>query len=321
VVGIFRRWFTSNPAAIKLMRKNRSESYMGPQQIDLGKTADIGNRPIDAQMEDGLGKLTPFLRTFAVSLTHNRDMAADLAQETLTKAWRSRHSFIPGSNLKAWLFTILRNEFSSQQRRAWRQVAWDENLGNNIPGHTDGQYWAVELSDMAGAMQTLPNTQREALVLVGAAGFSYEEVAKHTKVAVGTVKSRVARGRQALKDILGGPKSLPMKSRLAQGDAINGILSQFREMIETNAGGGPTPARCTTSLAAPKQAYLNRLHSRFLARGASCRELSDAGRKRRDLRLKANSLSDLGANVGRVQGRWERHKGRAPDIALSAASA
>lgn len=213
---------------------------MGPQEIDRVEKVEIGNQQIDAQMEAGLGNLTPFLRAFATSLTHNRDMAADLTQETLAKAWRSRHSFIPGSNLKAWLFTILRNEFSSQQRRAWRQIRWDEDLGNNIPGHADGQYWAVELSDMAGAMQALPNTQREALILVGAAGFTYEEVAEHTKVAVGTVKSRVARGRQTLKEILGEPKSLPKKWRPAQGDAISGILSQLSKIVGINAGRGGT---------------------------------------------------------------------------------
>src|ERR1043165_3734103 len=80
------------------------------------------------EFEAGLVKLMPFLRAFAKTLSREREAAEDLGQEALSKAWRSRGSFTAGSNLKAWLFTILRNEFYSQQRRAWRQMPWDEGF-------------------------------------------------------------------------------------------------------------------------------------------------------------------------------------------------
>src|SRR5882762_256094 len=129
----------------------------------------------DVELEAGLRKLMPFLRAFAHSLSGNRELAEDLAQNALMKVWRSRSSFTPGSNLKAWVFAILRNEFFSHQRRAWRQAPWDAESAEAIPAALDEQHWAVELSDAACAMKALPDPQREALMLVGVGGFSYEE--------------------------------------------------------------------------------------------------------------------------------------------------
>ena len=83
--------------------------------------------------------LIPFLRAFARSLTGNQESADDLAQETLVKAWQSRATFIPGTNLKAWLFTILRNQFYSDRRRAWRQAPWDQDAAERIPGGGEDQ--------------------------------------------------------------------------------------------------------------------------------------------------------------------------------------
>src|SRR6201986_2193022 len=141
--------------------------------------------------------LVPFLRAFARSLTGNPEAADDLAQETLVKAWQSRASFIPGTNLKAWLFTILRNQFYSDRRRAWRQAPWDQEAAERIPGGGEDQLFAAQLSDTARALRVLSDEQREALILVGAGGFSYEDAAAICKCAVGTVKSRVARARQS----------------------------------------------------------------------------------------------------------------------------
>src|ERR1700677_3223950 len=95
--------------------------------------------------------LVPFLRAFARSLTGNQEAADDLTQETMNKAWQSRSSFIPGTNLKAWLFTILRNQFYSDRRRAWRQAPWDQDAAERIPGASEEQSWAAELSDTARA--------------------------------------------------------------------------------------------------------------------------------------------------------------------------
>jgi len=175
---------------------------MALQDIEPNTKLPINDLEADTAFEADLINLRPFLRAFAVSLSGKWHLADDLAQETLTKAWRSRRSFVPGSNLKAWLFTILRNEYYSQQRRAWRQADWDQDWAEAMPAVSDQQDWAVELSDTASAMEALPDEQRKALLLVGAAGLSYEEAAKHTTMALGTMKSRVARARRALKKIL-----------------------------------------------------------------------------------------------------------------------
>ena len=151
---------------------------------------------------DGLLGAIPSLRAFAFSLTGQADRADDLVQETLTKAWGHQKSFQPGTNLKAWLYTILRNEFYSQMRKKKREVqdvdgVYASRLAvhPSQPGHAD-------LGDMSAAMSQLPEDQREALVLVAAFGFSYEEAAEICSVAVGTIKSRVNRARTRLAEIL-----------------------------------------------------------------------------------------------------------------------
>ena len=171
--------------------------------------------------------LVPFLRAFARSLTGNPEAADDLAQETLVKAWQNRSSFIPGTNLKAWLFTILRNQFYSDRRRAWRQAPWDQEAAEAIPGASGGQFHAADLSDTVRALGRLSDEQREALILVGAGGFSYEDAAAICKCAIGTVKSRVARARKTLIDILDGGERLDDTARPAEGDAAREIMAQL----------------------------------------------------------------------------------------------
>ena len=139
--------------------------------------------------------LIPQLRAFARSLCNHRELAEDMAQGTLVKAWQAHTAFRPGTNLRAWLFTILRNEFYTYRRRSWRQSHWDEIKGGRIATPAEPQHWALELSDATRGLHELPDGQRESLILVAAAGFSYEEAAEICGVPVGTVKSRVARGR------------------------------------------------------------------------------------------------------------------------------
>ncbi len=169
----------------------------------------------------------PFLRAFARSLSGNRELAEDLAQDTLAKVWRSRRSFTPGTNLKAWVFAILRNEFYSHQRRAWRQAPWDPELAEAIPAATDQQNWAVELSETACAMQALPEAQRKALMLVGVGGFSYDDTAALMSCSTVSMKSRVARARKALSDVLESRRPLPTHARPANGSAISEFLAQL----------------------------------------------------------------------------------------------
>lgn len=145
----------------------------------------------------------PSLRAFAMSLAGRPDRADDLVQETVMRAWAKRDAFTLGTNMNAWLFTILRNLFYSQMRKRRREVQdVDGTLSSKVgvaPSH-DGR---MDLADFRRALDLLPHAQREALLLIGAAGFSYEEAAQICGCAVGTVKSRVSRARTRLQEILG----------------------------------------------------------------------------------------------------------------------
>ena len=200
-------------------------------------SAQNGSNFDAAAFKDELLALVPFLRAFARSLSGRTEGADDLAQETLVKAWQSRESFVAGTNMKAWLFTILRNQFYSERRRAWRQTPWDADAAERVAGNNGGQAWAAELSDMARALSVLPPEQREALILVGAGGFAYEEAAKISHCAVGTVKSRVARARKALLALLDGEQKLPTSERPTQGDAAREIMAQLDRLAPDDGHG------------------------------------------------------------------------------------
>lgn len=161
------------------------------------------NGSSDAGLRDELIAAIPSLRAFGVSLCGQPALADDLVQETLVKAWCNLGSFTVGTNLKAWLFTILRNVYFSELRKRKREVedadgAFSRHL--SVHGEQNGH---MDFEDFRAALSQLPADQREALVLVGASGFSYEEAAEIAGCAVGTVKSRVNRGRRRLADLLG----------------------------------------------------------------------------------------------------------------------
>ncbi|MEN3791499.1 sigma-70 family RNA polymerase sigma factor [Fulvimarina sp. MAC3] len=144
----------------------------------------------------------PNLRAFAASLAGSFDRADDLVQETLVKAWDKQHTFQPGTNLKAWLFTILRNEFYTQMRKKGREVQDVDGIhAMQLAGHPE-QQGHLDLQDFRKALDMLPDDQREALILIGASGFSYEEAADICHCAVGTIKSRVSRARTRIGQIL-----------------------------------------------------------------------------------------------------------------------
>jgi RNA polymerase sigma-70 factor, ECF subfamily len=147
-------------------------------------------------------RLIPNLRAFAVSLCGDIERADDLVQETLLKAWNHIDSFQEGTNLRAWMFTILRNTYFSDCRRRRREVEDDGSKAAELAVHP-GQQGYLDMQDFRRALAVLPPDQREALVLVGAAGFSYEEAAKISNCAVGTIKSRVNRARAKLTEMLG----------------------------------------------------------------------------------------------------------------------
>lgn len=164
-----------------------------------GESAGKGS----AKIKDELLVLIPNLRAFAISLCGNHERADDLVQETLLKAWGHLDSFQEGTNLRAWLFTILRNSYFSEMRKRRREV--EDSDGTKAAGLSvaPAQQGHVDMQDFRRALDLLPPDQREALVLVGAAGMSYEEAAAIAHCAVGTIKSRVNRARIKLAGLLG----------------------------------------------------------------------------------------------------------------------
>ena len=159
-------------------------------------------RDVSPGLRDALVAQIGSLRAFAVSLCRDRDRADDLVQETLFKAWNHIDSFKEGTNLKAWLFTILRNTYFSERRKRKREVEdADGKYAARLAGAPE-QHGHMDMKDFHAALTQLPADQREALVLVGAAGFSYEEAAEISDCAVGTIKSRVNRARSRLADML-----------------------------------------------------------------------------------------------------------------------
>lgn len=145
-----------------------------------------------------LAELTPHLRAFAHSLCKDPVEADDLAQESLIKAWKARNSFRPGSNMKAWVFQILRNHFYSERRKLWRRSESSTEIVENMLPIGESQSSAMDLVDLKAALGKLPHDQREAVILVGAGGFSYHEAAEICGCPLGTIKSRVNRARAAL---------------------------------------------------------------------------------------------------------------------------
>src|ERR1700747_1605302 len=144
----------------------------------------------------------PHLRAFAISLCGNRDRADDFVQETLLRALANINTFRPGTNLHAWLFTILRNLVRSDYRKRRREI--EDTDGGYLDGlkSPPEQHSRMELEEVRAALTKLPSSQREVLLLVGASGFTYEQAAAICEISVGTVKSRISRARRRLVGVL-----------------------------------------------------------------------------------------------------------------------
>src|ERR1700755_782514 len=167
-------------------------------------------------VRDAMLAAVPSLRAFAISLCGNVDRADDLVQETLLRAMANIDSFQPGTNMSAWLFTILRNLFRSEYRKRRREGEDTARTSAESLKSPPEQHSRVEFDEFRVALAKLPSDQREALILVGASGFSYEEAAAICECAVGTIKSRVNRARNRLAGMLAvsggedlGPDSMP----------------------------------------------------------------------------------------------------------------
>ena len=184
----------------------------------------------EAAFKRELVGLIPHLRAFARTLCGDPAAADDLAQDAMMKAWDARTSFQPGTNMKAWTFMILRNQFYSEKRRSWRQTQLDQESAERTLVAADDPAAPIALDELRQALSSLPDEQREALILVGAGGFAYEEAAEICGCAVWTVKSRVSRARRALHTILesgaytrdGSPAAEAMSSILADAERLSG---------------------------------------------------------------------------------------------------
>ena len=153
-------------------------------------------------VRDQLLAAIPSLRAFAATLSNRPDRVDDLVQETLVKAWANLHRFTEGTSMRAWLFTILRNAFYSDFRKRRREVEDADGAMAARLATLPGQVSHMDLQDFRSALGRLPPDQREALILVGASGFSYEEAAEICGCAIGTVKSRLNRARHGLARLL-----------------------------------------------------------------------------------------------------------------------
>jgi RNA polymerase sigma-70 factor (ECF subfamily) len=159
-------------------------------------------RPLPPALRSEILAIVPRLRAFAVSLTASPDRADDLVQETMVRALTHIGQFQPGTNLRAWLFTILRNQFNSEYRqRRWTIEDVDGIYVDSLKTVPQQSSW-LELQELRIALTKLPPEQREAVVLVGASGMTYEEAALICGCAIGTIKSRVNRGRNRLAELL-----------------------------------------------------------------------------------------------------------------------
>jgi RNA polymerase sigma-70 factor, ECF subfamily len=157
---------------------------------------------MEPTVRDAMLAAIPKVRAVAMSLSHNPDRADDLVQETLVRAIANINSFQAGTNMVGWLITILRNQFRSEWRRRRYEVqdvdgCYAESLETPAKQHS-----RVEFEDFRLALAKLPDDQRETLILVVAAGFSYDEAAAICECAVGTIKSRVNRARTRLAELL-----------------------------------------------------------------------------------------------------------------------
>ena len=167
----------------------------------------------------------PKLRAFAISLCGRSATADDLVQETLLRAWAGMGAFVPGSNLIAWLYTILRNEFYSEFRKRRREVADVEGQYAARLASMPAQDGHIAFLEFRAAFGKLAPGHREALILIGASGLSYDEAAQVCGCAVGTMKSRVSRARGRLADLLNEPPGVPVGGNPAWEAATGAALS------------------------------------------------------------------------------------------------
>src|SRR3954454_22646277 len=176
--------------------RNRIEVSSGLRKTNVAPSG------ISSEVREAMLAALPSLRAFAMSLAHSPDHADDLVQDAIVRALANIEKFEPGTNMSAWLFTILRNLFYSKHRRAKHEVA---DPGGSYAGQlrtAPDQGARCDFQDLRKALARLSPENRETLILIAAEGMSYEEAAQVCGVAIGTIKSRVHRGRMRLAELL-----------------------------------------------------------------------------------------------------------------------
>lgn len=210
---------------------------MGAETVAATRDADSPDVP---HPRDQLINHLSSLRAFAISLTGSTSAADDLVQDTIVKAWTHIDKFQIGTNLQAWLFTILRNTFYSDRRRHRREVPDPDGLHAaalfELPEH-DGK---LAFRDFHRAFLQLSAEHREVLILVGASGFSTEQTAEMIGIAVGTVKSRTSRARKRLAELMGLETGEDL--RLPGDPAIMGNANAARAAADTLRAAKPSVA-------------------------------------------------------------------------------
>lgn len=201
------------------------------EQTESKKKCDCGAPLTDAQFHQELVAAIPHLRAFARTLCGNRDRADDLAQETLMKAWAARQRYTAGTSFRAWTFTILRHHYFGQLRRERFCGDYDEATAERVLNRHGDQEVRLEATDVLRALETLPIAQREVLILMAVGSISYEEIAQICGVAIGTVKSRIARARAALSAVL--ENGILPDSRhdfVLEGEVLDAFIAKFKTL-------------------------------------------------------------------------------------------
>jgi RNA polymerase sigma-70 factor (ECF subfamily) len=186
----------------------------------------------DAEFHRELTGVIKHLRAFARSLCGCRDRADDLAQETLLKAWAARDRYVAGTSFRAWTFTILRNHYFGQLRRERFTGAYDEGVAERVLQSAGNQESMVEATDVLRAMATLPDAQREVLILVAIGNVGYEEIAQICGIALGTVKSRISRARSMLAATMESGVLPDFRHNFVlEGDVIETFFAQLKQVV------------------------------------------------------------------------------------------
>lgn len=208
-----------------------AEAHPAAADEQIDKSPRPASDPATFKRE--LTGVIPHLRAFARGLCGRPDVADDLVQETLLKAWAAQERFEPGTSMRAWTFVILRNAYLTDMRRNRFRADYDETVAERILVAPAAQEGPMHLSDMHRALLTLPPERREALLLVGAGGFSYEEAAQICGCAVGTIKSRVGRARAALSQMIESGQ-IPRRST---DDAVahSAIMSELEDTVHAGS--------------------------------------------------------------------------------------